>query len=66
MPDRREEERVGLCIRCKNASVVKSDKGSIFYLCELSTTDPLFPKYPRLPVLTCPGFDPNKSGQDSV
>lgn len=26
-------------------------------LCELSKTDPRFPKYPRLPVLACPGYE---------
>jgi len=35
-----------------------SDRGSVFYLCELSFRDLRFPKYPRLPVLTCSGYQP--------
>jgi len=35
---------------------VTSSKGSTFVLCGLSATDPRFPKYPRLPVLTCSGY----------
>lgn len=37
---------------------IKSDRGSIFYLCRLSESDPNFPKYPRLPVLQCAGYKP--------
>jgi hypothetical protein len=32
-----------------------SDRGSVFYRCELAKTNPDFPKYPRLPVLSCSG-----------
>ena len=49
-------ERVGLCAECVHARRVESDRGAAFYLCELSATDPRFPKYPRLPVIACPGF----------
>ena len=38
---------------------LKSDRGSVFYLCQLSATDPSFPKYPRLPVLQCVGYSPS-------
>jgi hypothetical protein len=38
--------------------VVGNTRGSRFSLCELSKTDPRFPKYPRLPVLACPGHTP--------
>ena len=46
----------GLCGNCLNAREIKSDKGSVFILCELSAKDPAFPKYPRLPVLVCVGY----------
>ena len=46
----------GLCGSCRNARIVKTGKGSRFYLCELSRTDPAFPRYPRLPVLRCRGY----------
>jgi len=46
----------GLCARCVNARRIESARGSTFILCELSRTDPRFAKYPRLPVLSCDGF----------
>jgi hypothetical protein len=47
-----------MCADCQFMRRMKSDRGSTFYLCELSATDPAFPKYPRLPVLECPGYEP--------
>jgi hypothetical protein len=47
----------GLCESCRNARVLKAKQGSHFYLCRLSAVNPLFPKYPRLPVLRCAGYD---------
>jgi hypothetical protein len=55
------EQAVGLCATCVHAQIVTSARGSRFYLCRLSATDPRFPKYPRLPVLTCAGFTPAAS-----
>jgi len=40
--------------------IMKSDRGSTFYMCQLSLTDPAFPKYPRLPVLRCAGYEERK------
>jgi hypothetical protein len=56
----RMEERfpIGLCADCVNARRIESDRGATFLLCELSATDPAFPKYPALPVLRCSGFTP--------
>ena len=51
-----KSESVGLCFDCEHARVIRSDRGSIFYLCKLHATDPRFVKYPRLPVLSCPGY----------
>jgi hypothetical protein len=45
-----DQVRVGLCSRCKHAKVVESDRGSDFYLRQLSMTDPRFPKYLCLPI----------------
>jgi len=47
----------GLCANCAHANIVESDRGSIFLLCELSRSDPRFARYPRLPVLSCPGYE---------
>ena len=30
--------------------------------CGRARTDPAYPRYPRLPVLTCPGFEPTPAG----
>jgi hypothetical protein len=52
-----EDDRIGLCAKCRHSRQMKSDRSSVFYLCQRSLTDPAFPKYPRLPVLHCPGFE---------
>jgi hypothetical protein len=51
--------RVGLCARCANARTVRSRRGSMFILCQLHRTDPRFEQYPVLPVLECPGYEPD-------
>lgn len=56
-------DAVGLCASCDHVKVMISDKGSTFYLCLRSTTDPTFPKYPRLPVIQCRGYETNKSAR---
>jgi hypothetical protein len=53
----RERECAGLCADCRFMRRIKSDRGSTFYFCERSENDPRFPKYPRLPVLQCAGFE---------
>ena len=50
--------RVGLCSVCSHRKVIRNRRGSEFYLCRLSETDDRFRRYPRLPVLECPGFEP--------
>jgi len=50
----------GLCATCRHARQITSARGSSFFLCQLSATDERFPKYPRLPVLRCPGFTPSR------
>jgi hypothetical protein len=47
---------IGLCADCAHARVVRSARGSEFYLCELSFADRRFPRYPPLPVLRCEGY----------
>jgi hypothetical protein len=49
----------GLCADCVNARWIESSRGSHFVLCELSRSDPQFAKYPRLPVLSCAGYQPS-------
>jgi hypothetical protein len=52
-----EIDRVGLCFSCQHSRVVRTDRGATFYQCQLSATDPRYPKYPRLPVLRCHGYE---------
>jgi GrpB-like predicted nucleotidyltransferase (UPF0157 family) len=51
----------GLCAACVHSRRIESARGSVFILCNLSGTDPSFPKYPRLPVLSCRGYKPNET-----
>jgi hypothetical protein len=47
----------GLCDHCLHARRVGSARGSMFTLCLLHERDPRFAKYPRLPVVTCSGYE---------
>jgi hypothetical protein len=49
--------KAGLCDSCRHQKIVRSGRGSVFSMCERSKTDERFPKYPRLPVLECPGYE---------
>ncbi len=51
------EGSVGLCADCVHGQRVVSAKGSEFWRCAKSEPDPRFPKYPRLPVLRCEGYE---------
>jgi len=52
-----DSSEAGLCARCRYVRTVRSDRGSVFYLCRRSLTDPAYPQYPRLPVLFCRGYE---------
>jgi hypothetical protein len=48
----------GLCNRCRHQQLVRTTRGSVFSLCRRSKSEPeRFPRYPRLPVVSCPGFE---------
>jgi hypothetical protein len=49
--------RFGLCDTCRHQQIVRSGRGSVFSLCERSKTDERYPKYPRMPVMACPGYE---------
>jgi len=49
---------VGLCLHCRHSRRIESARESTFWLCQLSVTDVRFPKYPRIPVVRCDGYDP--------
>jgi hypothetical protein len=51
----------GLCDSCRHQRLVPNTRGSVFSLCERSRAEADFPRYPRLPVLRCPGFEPERA-----
>jgi hypothetical protein len=48
---------VGLCATCAHARRITSARRSVFWFCAKAATDPRFNRYPRLPVLGCPGYE---------
>jgi hypothetical protein len=47
----------GLCDTCAFQRRVPNTRGSTFSLCNRSREDPAYPRYPRLPVLGCAGYE---------
>lgn len=47
----------GLCSQCRHRKEIRTDRGSIFTQCLRSFAEPQYPRYPRIPVLTCPGLE---------
>ncbi|MCU1261150.1 MAG: hypothetical protein JWO80_4035, partial [Bryobacterales bacterium] len=61
-----EEPVPGLCARCAWSRVIVSDRGARFWMCRRGAEgDPRFPKYPRLPVMECAGFEPSEGASDA-
>jgi hypothetical protein len=48
----------GLCDSCRHQKPVPNTRGSVFSLCLRSREDPRYARYPRVPVLHCPGHEP--------
>ena len=59
------DPKLGLCPGCRHVRIIRSDRGSIFYQCLLAAVDPRFPKYPRLPVLSCPGYEAKEESDEA-
>jgi hypothetical protein len=61
IPDRDSPQsppaRAGLCDSCAHQQLVRNTRGSTFSLCRRSREDHDYPRYPRLPVLACPGYE---------
>jgi hypothetical protein len=52
----------GLCDTCLHRRLVRNTRGSSFSLCQRSKSEPeKYPRYPRLPVRQCPGYEPVSS-----
>jgi hypothetical protein len=47
---------LALCETCALMREVVTPKGLRFLLCQLSQTDPDYPKYPPQPVVRCEGY----------
>jgi hypothetical protein len=54
--------RAGLCDSCVHQRVIRNTRGSSFSMCERSKTEPRYPKYPRVPVLECRGYEKRPGG----
>jgi hypothetical protein len=48
--------RVGLCGTCRHAQTRQTKGGTATFLCALSSKDPAYAKYPRLPKGECAGY----------
>jgi len=55
----------GLCDSCAHQKLVANTRGSTFSLCLKAREDPAFPKYPRLPVVSCVGYAPTAARRAS-
>lgn len=44
-----------LCEDCVHVRIIRSERGSTFYMCKLAAQDARYPKYPGQPVLSCAG-----------
>jgi len=54
-------ERIGLCAKCGHVRRIVSSRGADFWQCLRSAEDPSYPRYPRLPVIACNGFEPDEA-----
>jgi hypothetical protein len=50
----------GLCDSCAHQQLVPNTRGSVFSLCLRSRTDERYPRYPRVPVAACAGYEPRE------
>jgi hypothetical protein len=51
------EPSPGLCADCGHARALTPRSGSTYYQCLRAEHEPRYPKWPRLPVLSCPGYE---------
>jgi hypothetical protein len=46
----------GLCATCQYAKLNETRRGTAYLRCTRAAWDASLPRYPRLPVLECPGY----------
>ena len=51
------QDAVGLCLTCRWTRPSTTRRGSTFYRCGRAEDDARFPRYPPLPVRSCPGYE---------
>lgn len=49
--------RLGQCLDCRHRKALRSKSGEDLVLCARASAEPAFPKYPRLPMSGCGGFE---------
>jgi len=54
--DRETPGTPGLCGSCSHARVVRTRRGSAFWMCGLAESDSAYRRYPPLPVRACGGW----------
>ena len=47
----------GLCAACRHAKLNETRRGTAYLRCTRAEWDAALPRYPRLPVTECPGFE---------
>lgn len=47
----------GLCAACRHAKLNQTRRGTAYLRCTRAEWDDRLPRYPRLPVTTCAGFE---------
>ena len=55
----------GLCDRCAHQRMWGNRRGSTFSMCGRAKADERFPKYPRMPVVRCAGFEERPAGSEA-
>jgi len=51
----------GLCAACLHAKINEIRRGTAYLRCTRAAWDDRLPRYPRLPVTQCPGFEQTTS-----
>jgi len=47
----------GLCGACRHRKLNETGRGTVYLRCRRASWDRRLVRYPRLPVITCPGFE---------
>jgi hypothetical protein len=55
------DDRLGLCARCVHHRPVPTRRGMTYHRCALAETRPELERYPKLPVRSCRGYQPDGS-----